>query len=384
MVLVATTGVLPVFLAGAAAVQIRADLGFGEAGFGQAVSISFFVSALLSVLFGGLAERLGPVRSMRVAATVSAASMLATAAFSRSLTSLSLLLVGGGVANALTQPATNLYISRVFPAHRRGIAFAIKQSAIPGATLLGGLAVPTLALTVGWRWAYVAGAIIALIGGAIVQEVAQPGGSTALGPGRRDQPIATLAVLGAGVGFGALAASSLGSFTTSSFTKAGFGESTAGFIAAIGGVLVITTRLILGFRSDRLNSGVLPIVATMLLIGSSGYALMATMSRSGLLAGGFIAFVAGWGWPGLSNLAIAQANPNGPAAASGVTQTGTYIGAGLGPLVFGSLAEHVGYGAAYLSAALWTLLGATCIVIGRSMLKPVTEVAATSDGVVAI
>jgi MFS family permease len=384
MVLVATTGVLPVFLAGAAAVQIRADLGFGEAGFGQAVSISFFVSALLSVAFGGLAERLGPVRSMRVAATVSAISMLATAAFSRSLTSLSLLLIGGGVANALTQPATNLYISRVFPAHRRGIAFAIKQSAIPGATLLGGLAVPTLALTVGWRWAYVAGAIIALVGGAIVEEVSVAEGVAPAGPGRRDQPVSTLAVLGAGVGFGALAASALGSFTTSSFTKAGFGEGTAGLIAAVGGVLVITTRLILGFRSDRLGGGVLPIVATMLLVGSSGYALMATMSQGGLLAGGFIAFVAGWGWPGLSNFAIAQANPNGPAAASGVTQTGTYIGAGLGPLVFGALAEHIGYGAAYLSAALWTLLGAACILIGRSMLKPVTEVAATSDGVVAI
>jgi 4-diphosphocytidyl-2-C-methyl-D-erythritol kinase len=42
---------------------------------------------------------------------------------------------------------------------RRATAFAVKQSAIPAAMLLGGLAVPALALTVGWRWAFAGGAV---------------------------------------------------------------------------------------------------------------------------------------------------------------------------------------------------------------------------------
>lgn len=32
---------------------------------------------------------------------------------------------------------------------------------MPAASLLGGLAVPALALTLGWQWAYVAGAVLA-------------------------------------------------------------------------------------------------------------------------------------------------------------------------------------------------------------------------------
>lgn len=50
--LVATTGVLPVFLAGAVGVQLRGELHFGEAGLGRALSVAFLVAALLSVLSG--------------------------------------------------------------------------------------------------------------------------------------------------------------------------------------------------------------------------------------------------------------------------------------------------------------------------------------------
>ena len=57
--------------------------------------------------------------------------MLAIAVFARSFASLTALLVVSGMANAMTQPATNLYIARAVPLHRHGIAFAIKQSAIP-------------------------------------------------------------------------------------------------------------------------------------------------------------------------------------------------------------------------------------------------------------
>ena len=64
-------------------------------------------------------------------------------------------------------------------------------------------------------------------------------------------------------------------------------------------------------------------------------------------------------------ISIAQANPSGPAAASGVTQTGTYIGAAAGPFLFGTLAEHVSYHVAFASAAISALLGALCITVGR-------------------
>src|SRR5690606_19508698 len=60
---------------------------------------------------------------------------------------------------------------------RQGIAFGIKQSAIPLATLLGGIAVPAITLSVGWRWTYVAGATFAVLAAALVVSDRRPGGA---------------------------------------------------------------------------------------------------------------------------------------------------------------------------------------------------------------
>ncbi len=381
--LVATTGTLPTFLSGAIGVQLREDLGFHETGLGLAIALSFGVAAACSARFGRAVERLGPVRSMRMAAILSAITMLAVAVGARSLTSFCALLVTSGVANAMSQPATNLYVTRVVPPHRQGIAFALKQSAIPGSTLLGSLAVPAVALTVGWRWAFVGGAVLAVAGAIAVVEVGGVTGASPAGAAvaRRDQPISTLIVLGAGVGCGALAAASLGSFMTSSLHRAGFAEGNAGLLAALGSLIVIAVRLTLGARADRTGTEPFPMVASMMLVGAIGFAVMSTIRPVPLLLGGLVGYAAGWGWPGLFNLGIAQANPNGPAAASGVTQTGTYLGAAAGPFLFGSLAEHVSYHAAFVAASISALVGGICIVVGRrrviAIATPVVVVVAT-------
>ena len=369
-VMVATTGVLPGFLAGALGVRIREDLGFGEAGLGLAIGVSFLAAAGCSALFGGLAERLGPVRSMRRSSLASAASMVAIALFARSTASLTALLIVAGMANALTQPASNLYIARVVPAERHGLAFAIKQSAIPGAALLGSLAVPAVGLTVGWRWAYVGGSLIALLGGALTVDRRGTAPDVDRARGQRDQSMRTLVVLGAGVGFGAIAAGSLGAFTISALAEAGVDEGAAGLLASVGSILVMTVRLLLGAWSDRTPRSHVPVVGGMVLVGALGWLVMSLMTPAALIAGGLLAYVFGWGWPGLFNLAIARANPSAPAAASGVTQTGTYLGVAIGPFIFGLLAEHVGYGAAWTFAAFAAVVAAGFIAVGARIDTP--------------
>jgi MFS family permease len=61
-------------------------------------------------------------------------------------------------ANALGQLSSNSALARHVPAHRQGLSFGVKQAAIPVSTLLAGAAVPTIALTAGWRWAFGAAA----------------------------------------------------------------------------------------------------------------------------------------------------------------------------------------------------------------------------------
>ena len=57
-----------------------------------------------------------------------------------------------GLAAGIIQPATNAFLSREIHQNKQGIAFGIKQSGTPASTLLGGLALPLVALTIGWQF----------------------------------------------------------------------------------------------------------------------------------------------------------------------------------------------------------------------------------------
>ncbi|HVM41173.1 MAG TPA: MFS transporter, partial [Acidimicrobiia bacterium] len=159
---VSTAGSLPLFLVGALSVQIRDDLHFGETALGVAVGSYLVAAAVASAAAGRFVERVGAVRGMRVAALLAATSLAGIAVLAHSWAVLVGLLAVAGVAGAAGQPGSNLLIARAVAPARRGIAFGIKQSAIPAAMLIGGLAVPTVALTVGWRWAFAGAALLAL------------------------------------------------------------------------------------------------------------------------------------------------------------------------------------------------------------------------------
>lgn len=141
-----------VFLTGALSVQLTGELAFGVAGLGLAVGVFRGTAALTSVHnMGRLVDRLGSVRSLRLAAAISSAGIAWT---SVSLVTFTAWLVLAGTANAIGQPATNRLLHRLIPPERQGIAFGVKQAAVPTSTMLAGLAVPAIALTVGWRWAF--------------------------------------------------------------------------------------------------------------------------------------------------------------------------------------------------------------------------------------
>jgi MFS family permease len=162
-VAVVTAGVLPPFLLGGLAVQVREELEFGAGALGLAVAAFFGFSALMSAVVGRVVERIGSHRGMRLAAAGSALALLGVALFARSWSGLVVCLMFGGLAEAVAQPAANLSLAREVPARRQGLSFGIKQAAIPIAALLAGLTVPTLAVTVGWRWAFAGAAGLALL-----------------------------------------------------------------------------------------------------------------------------------------------------------------------------------------------------------------------------
>ena len=369
-VVVATAGVLPGFLTGGLAVQIRGELGFGEGALGFAVAAFFAASALASVVSGRVVERLGSTTlGMRFAAVASAASLLAVSVLATSWWWLCACLVLGGLGNAISHPATHLLLAREVPQNRQGLAFGIKQAAIPAATLIAGLAVPLVATTVGWRWAFAGGAALVLCVALLVPKGEKRNKTRRVKEARAgDAPLAPLVLLALGIGLGSAAANPLGAFVVESAVAAGIGVGAAGLLLALGSAAGIGVRVVFGHLADRLNSGRLRLVAGMLGVGTVGFVLLASGSAPLLVVGVTVAFAAGWGWPGLFNFAVVKSNPGAPAAATGITQTGASSGAAVGPLAFGLLVEETSFATAWLASGAVAIFAAAAILAGRGML----------------
>jgi MFS family permease len=356
---VAAVGVLPVFLTGALAVQLRADLDFDEGDLGLTVAAFFGTAAVLSTVGGRVAARRGPPAATRCAALLSAGTLALVAVAATSFELLLLCLVVGGAGNALAQPATNLLVAQRVEPDRLGMAFGVKQSAIPIATLLGGLAVPTVALTVGWRWAYAGGAVVAAAlawrdpGSVEGIEVRRGARRTA-----DDAPLRVLALLGTGAALGAAAAGTLGSFLVSSAVATGLSEGAAGLLAFGCSAAGITTRMALGARADRRRGDQLPVVVVLLGVGALAYVALASGEAWLAVVGGLAGYCLAWAWPGLVNLTVVRSNPGAPGAATGITQTGTYAGAVLGPLLFGIAVDTTSYRVAWIGSAVTCALAA--------------------------
>ncbi len=367
-VAVATVGVLPAFLTGGLAVQIRAEFDFGEGALGLMVAVFFATSALASIIFGRVVERVGSSLGMRLAVAVSAGSLLAVSALASSWWGLVTCLMLGGLGNSISHPATHLFLAREVPQSRQGLAFGVKQAAIPVATLLAGLAVPSVATTVGWRWAFAGGAVLALCVALFVPGGGEKGIRHVKEARAGDVPLAPLVLLALGIGLGSAAANPLGAFTVESAVAAGVEVGMAGLLLALGSAAGIAVRVLFGNLADKLESGRLRLVAGMLGGGTVGFALLASGVVPLLVIGVVLAFAAGWGWPGLFNFAIVKTNPRAPAAATGITQTGASSGAATGPLAFGFVVEGSSFGTAWLLYGALALVAAVTILIGRYML----------------
>src|SRR5439155_16251678 len=253
-------------------------------------------SALSSLPSGALAERYGPTVTSRAGILLAAGCLIAIGTTARSYLTLVLLLVAGAGANALGQLASNLSLARHVPPGRRGLSFGVKQSGIPITTLLAGASVPAIALTIGWRWAFVIAGVLALP--VLLLVPAEPPGP-ARRPAPRDGERATTAliVICAAVTLAAAGANALGTFLVHSAVHRGIGEAAAGLTLTFGSAVGIACRLLGGWLADRRTGGHVAVVGFMLAAGATGLALLAAPGLPALIAGTALAFGLGWSWP---------------------------------------------------------------------------------------
>lgn len=363
-VLVVMVGLSPVYLTGALGLQIRADLEFGATELGLAIGTFFATTAVLSPLIGWLADRAGTIRSLRIALLLVAVSTLGVMFGVRSLPTLVAALVIGGLANGLAGPAT----SRLLANHvhsRRSLAFGLRQAAVPLATLLAGIAVPVIGLAIGWRSAYGAVALVAIVIMAAARAaIVGREDRTAVGGGRIHD-LRGLLLAAAAFLFATAAGTALMAFLVDLSVDRGLTQARGGVILAVVSFTGIVVRVGVGWFADRPDVDVFAVMRLQIVLGQVGFLLLVLPTGTvGLVAGAALGIAGGWGWTGLMALVIAQGSPDAPARAAGIVQTGGAGGGVLGPPLAGFLIDTATHEAAWgmmlvlLGLALFAVLAA--------------------------
>lgn len=368
--LIATTSaILPPFLAGALAVQLRDEFGGSTTQLGLAVSAFFYAGGLVATRLGAVSDQIGWARSFRLGAVVTIVSLLGIALVARSWLTLTLWLIVGGLGYTLVMPASNIALASEFGRRRHGVLFGAKGSASSLVTMIAGGAVPTLALMFGWRWAFVAACAIPLLGCLLIRDqgpVAQPAtDEVAQLPRQRVRALWLLAVAGA---CGGSVITALGTFLVVALVDTGTSLTAAAGLLSTGSLVAILAKLAVGAIADRRGQVAFGFVAALLLLGALGFGLIGIAAGWLVTVGVYLAFVAGTSWSGMLHLAVVQRAGDRPGASLGIAQTGLSVGAATGPFVFGAVSAAWSYTAAWLvTASLAGVAGMIMLVVGRRL-----------------
>lgn len=363
-----TLGALPVFLLTAQAVLVREDLGFGEPQLGLAVSAFFAAAAVSSFVAGALLDRLGRRTGTLLAGGLVLVDCALIAVGTHSFSVLLVLMVLAGVANAAMSMTANLTIARAVKPQQRGLAFGVKQSAVQVAVLLGGVAVPTVGVVVGWRWSFAVVAVAAtvvLLGGL---RLPRADASVATRSPVLDRPPrGALLTSALAMVLASASVNSLGSFLPAWAFRVGLTPSEAGVLVAAGSAVSVLLRVLSGAVADRRRGRNLPVVSAYLAAGAVGMVVLSFDHVPLLLAGALVAFGIGWAWPGLFLFAVVRVGRDSPATASGVIQGGAFAGGAAGPVLFGLLVAATSYPTAWRTAAVVLLVASVLLVPARRM-----------------
>lgn len=380
---------VPMTFTGALAPLIAADFAFDPARLGTVVALYYAMSAFAAMHLGSVADRAGAWLVMSWGLALMALSTFAVAALADSFAALLVLLVVAGFSNGVVQPANNAALSVHVLPERQGLAFGIKQSSIPLATMAAGLAVPAIGLTVGWRWAF---ALAALAGTVLAIWLPRRSDRAPLLRPQADSPqlsARSLLLIAVVAGCATGTNSAMAAFLVPSTMAAGVPAAAAGFLLALGSAASIIVRTGSGWLADKHAFPRLPVIAGQLGLGAVAYVILAFADTWTMAAlGAVLGFGMGWGWAALMMLRVVTASAGRTGRASGLMLAGSFVGATVGPFVFGWLVVLSSYATAWLAMAGVIFVAALLALVGHRMIErelvktvsPRTAAASTTDG----
>ncbi len=367
-----TLGMIGPFLLGALATSMRADVGMSPAQLGLAASGFFGVSALVYAFANTRIEALGVQGSTWVGIAFAAVSLVLVGT-ATSTPMIVLAMVLGGPGNAISQLSANMRLAQRVDDDHLGTAVGVKQGAVPLGTMLAGFAVPAIALTVGWRAAFLVAPVLAvpLLVASLSRNGRRSASAAAIQPtGQLRTSRRHLWLLAAAAGLATAAGQSSSVFYVDAIVDAGTAEAAAGLLLALGSAAGAMTRILVGVAVDRFPFGHLRGIAAAMALAVVGFAALATGPTGALLAlVTVVAFIASWGWNGLLTYAVLRLNPDAPAQATGITQTGLSIGAASGPLIAGQVATAASYDVVWMLSAGALAVSAALVLVARHVIR---------------
>jgi MFS family permease len=322
------------------------DLSISRTELGAVLAVVNIAAALLSPIAGRATDRVGGKAAIVALFVIAGATFLLLG----TAVGYVMLLVGalaGAFSQASANPATNKLIAEDVPAGKRGLITGVKQSGVQFGIFVGGVTVPSVALAVGWRGAYVAVATIPLVL-SLVAVWLVPARPYATAMHRTDHRSRLPAAIWWLAGYGFLSGfSGAVTYLVPLFTEEmlGLGPIAGGFAAAVIALVAVAGRILWSryaeqsgsYRGPLLTMAGLSVAAAGLFLASSQFATVLVWPA---------AIVIGLGsssWNSVGMLAVMiEAGVAATGRASGIVLFGFLTGLGLGPPVFGRIVDIAG------------------------------------------
>jgi predicted MFS family arabinose efflux permease len=338
------------------------DLRIGRTELGIAIASISGVAAATSLWSGRLSDLRGGRTTLLLELGLGATAIIGLA-FSPSFAVLLGFTLLAGLCSGASNPATNKVLVETVEAGRRGLVTGIKQSGEMVAVVACGVALPVVAVSLGWRLALAVPVVVPVLAMAVVPLVVP----------RRTVPSVTRTVvtpLAPGVAWLAVYAGFMGVAGNSVITylplyaqeAIGMPVTLAGAVLALTGTVAIVGRIIWAELAERSGDfgRVLAIAALLAMASAASMWLAGVLDTPALLWLG----AAGWGASLLSFASVAMvavmaiSTPDAAGRASGVVLTGFSIGLMIGPPVFGLLTDLTDAYDAGLAVVMLVLLAA--------------------------
>jgi MFS family permease len=366
--------VLPAVVAPLVIAEFNADPAWVGVYYGVSAAASLFAQ----MGCGSFIIRYGALRMSQVALVLLGSGMALAAEGGLAGFGASAIIAGGGAA--VSTPASSQLLGRVSPLRLAPLVFSIKQTAVPVGLLIGGLLVPAMAGSLGWRGAALTTAASCVAFAAMLQPLRARFDDDRV-PSRRfrlaDFRTTIGSVLNARdlrrLSFACFAFNGVQSVFTAYFVTylvwLGYELASAGFLFSLVVTIAVPCRILWGWLG---SFHVAPrVVMAGLALGMAGTvavtgSLAAIWPMVGMgLVGGMLSATA-MSWHGILLSETARLAPAGSAGAvtGGVLSFGQ-IGAFLGPSAFSLL---LGVTGGY--SAGWALCAIPALWVGLSLLRP--------------